>query len=171
MATGVVLQDSANRGISEIGASPAQTQQIKQGCIGQALGPLPAAQKNQISVVCDNLQDDLATAADNITSQRAAISTQRDNLNSQISAYGNANQNVSDFIRLANPAVQACQAVAQASQTIKAVEDLNAARESELQYQLILLSTLDADLQVQQQSIQTALSTLDDVRGALIVGA
>ena len=170
MVAGVSLTDSPGRGAAELEASPSQQADIKKGCLTASLGSLPTQTKNQISGLATQIQSDLATASDDLTSQRARIAEQRKRLQAELATYGNSGKNVADFNRLAAPAIQSCQAASFASQVIKENSDLNTARANEINYQLILLTSLDGELAQQQMDVQTTIGTLDEVRGALIVG-
>lgn len=171
MPDGVELVDSAGRGEAELEASPAQQADIKKGCLTASLGDLPTDRKEQLSIVSTQLQSELATSSDDLTSQRARISEQRKRLQDELSLLGDAGKNIADFNRLAAPAVQSCQEASAASQVIKEVSSVSTSRATEINYQLILLTALDGSLEKKQEQVQGAIGTLDKVRGALMVGA
>lgn len=165
--TGVSLQENSSMAEQEFAPTPEQQRAIATGCMAKALaslvseGGLTVDQKSQLRNEIASLQANIAQAISLIKNKRARMSQQKDKLNQESIEIGQSKSNFSKFYSLAARAVTNCGDAAKAAQDAKTGIDMVFSRQTEIQYRVSLLSSLDASLSGTLSDLNSSMDVLD----------
>jgi hypothetical protein len=157
------ITDSDVLDAAEVSITPDQSKAIAEGCIARALLNLNSDQKTGLKSAVRDVEADLATAIDKIRNRRSRMSLQRDNLNARKKLIQVGAERISALYTYAEPAINACQAAAEAARLAKEGSDLVHARLNEVEYQLALISATDLALASEERDLSSAMDALDEM--------
>ncbi len=154
---------TGNLGTKEFQMTSDQVKSVIGGCTANAIKDFTAEHKAMLKQVLLKVRGYVVQSADIIQTRRTVNRSQMQALTKERDSLASGEQDVSDFHRLFAPAIAACQEANNTFQASKSLADTLFSERIELDYRILLKSTLDQSLVAESSEAQDTLSNLDRI--------